>query len=107
MAKKENELFERLTAAGVRKKVARKVSRAAENGGVKASGKVASLLEELHSVVAEAHDLATGGPAKRSAAARKAAATRRRNQAARSAAAPKAAGTPKATGARRRTAASR
>jgi hypothetical protein len=82
MAKKDNELFDRLTAAGMRKKLARKVSRAVDTGGAKANGKIESLLGELESVVGEVRDRVGGRPARsapggRSAAASSAAATKR------------------------------
>lgn len=88
-----SDLFDRLTAAGLRKKVARKVTRAAGDGGRKADRGVESLLDELGSLAKETRDLVTGGPAKRSAASAKAARTRKRRQSARSGAARKAART--------------
>ena len=100
MAKNDNDLFDRLTAAGMRKKVARKVTRAAEEGGKKRNGRVEGLLDDLQVLTEEARDLVTGGPAKRSAASKKAARTRKRSRAARSTAAKKAART-RATSARR------
>lgn len=93
MAKSHNDLFDRLTAAGLRKKVARKVTRAAEAGDEKSSGRVQGLLDELQSLAQESRDLVAGGPAKRSEASKKAARTRKRAQSARSTAAKKAART--------------
>lgn len=93
MAKNDNNLFDRLTAAGMRKKVARKVTRAADNGSKKSDGRVVSLLDELHALAEETRDRVTGGPAKRSEASLKAARTRKRAQTARSTAAKKAART--------------
>jgi hypothetical protein len=54
---------------------------------------VRSVIDQLKSITAELEDRATGGPAKRSAAARKGVATRKRKADARSAAAKKAART--------------
>ena len=98
MAKTDTDLFDRLTAAGMRKKVARKITEAAENGGKGASNKVHGLLEDLASLTEEARDRVAGGPAKRSEAAKKAARTRKRSARARSEAATKAARTRKRAG---------
>jgi hypothetical protein len=100
MAKDDKDLFDRLTAAGMRKKVARKVTRAAEHGDQQAGGRVSGLLDELQALVEESRDRVTGGPARRSEAARKAARTRKRAQTARSSAAKKAARTRAKTAAR-------
>jgi hypothetical protein len=55
--------------------------------GGKTPKAVRSVLDELRSLTSEIEDPATGGPAKRKAAARKAAATRQRNASKRSQAA--------------------
>jgi hypothetical protein len=90
----DTELFDRLRAGGLRKRVA---STVAEAVGTTRRGKppkrVDRVVGELRSLAAELEDRARGGPAKRQAAAKKAAATRRRNAAKRSAAAKKAART--------------
>jgi hypothetical protein len=95
MAKrKDTELFDRLRAGGLRKRVAGTVAGAV---GTTRRGKppkrVDRVVSELRSLAAEIEDRAKGGPAKRKAAAKKAAATRRRNAAKRSRAAKKAART--------------
>lgn len=92
-SKTEHDLFDRLTAAGMRRKVARRITRAAENGGRKSDRRVESLLDDLQALTVETRDLVTGGPAKRSNASAKAARTRKRAQASRSTAARKAART--------------
>jgi hypothetical protein len=88
------DLFNRLRAAGLRKRVA---STVAEAVGTTRRGKppkqAERIVAELRKVAAEIEDRAKGGPAKREAAAKKAAATRRRNAAKRSAAAKKGART--------------
>ena len=99
MGKTDTDLYDRLTAAGMRKKVARKVAAAAENGGAQAGTRIESLLDDLQVLAEEARDLVTGGPAKRSEASKKAARTRTRAKNARSAAAKKAARTRSRTGA--------
>jgi hypothetical protein len=87
-------LFERLRANGIRKRVARDLSDALASAGSSGPGKAATArIAELRGVVADLEDRATGGPAKRQAAAKKAAATRKRKAADRSAAARKAAKT--------------
>ena len=93
MAKNDSDFFDRLTAAGMRKKVARKITAAAENGGEGANSKVQGLLDDLEALTVEARDRVSGGPAKRSEAAKKAARTRKRTARARSEAAKKAART--------------
>ena len=96
MAKsKNNDLMETLRAHGLRKRVAASVSDALDSGRrrSKPPKQVRKVVEDLKHVVEEIEDRATGGPAKRSAAARKAAATRKRNARARSAAAKKGART--------------
>jgi hypothetical protein len=96
MAKRgDPDLFDRLRAGGLRKRVASTVTDAV--GTARRRGKppkqVERVVAELRSLAAEIEDRATGGPAKRQAAAKKAAATRKRNAAKRSAAAKKGART--------------
>jgi hypothetical protein len=90
----DGELFARLRAAGLRKRVAASV---AEAVGSTRRGKppkqVDRVVADLKKLAAEIEDRAKGGPAKRGAAAKKAAATRRRNAAKRSEAAKKGART--------------
>jgi hypothetical protein len=91
----DKDLVARLRSSGLRKKVAHSVAAAVD--GVRPSKQppkdVARVISELRSVAGELQDRATGGPAKRSAAAKKAAATRKRNAAKRSTAAKKGART--------------
>jgi hypothetical protein len=95
MAKSQADmLFERLHANGVRKRVARDLSKALATAGSSRPSKAAQMrIADLRKVVADLEDRAKGGPAKREAAAKKAAATRKRKAAQRSAAAKKAAQT--------------
>jgi hypothetical protein len=95
MAKSQSDiLFERLHANGVRKRVARDLSKAlAAAGGSGPSKAAQTRIADLRKVVADLEDRAKGGPAKREAAAKKAAATRKRKANERSAAAKKAART--------------
>jgi hypothetical protein len=90
-----DDLFDRLRMGGLRKKVAKSVAdgvHGARNGRARSQA-VSSALDQLKSLTAEIEDRASGGPAKRKAAAKKAAATRKRNAAKRSTAAKKAART--------------
>jgi hypothetical protein len=90
----DNELFDRLRASGIRKRVARDLSSALGSARSSRASKAAQgTIGELRSLVEELEDRARGGPASRSAAAKKAAATRKRQAAARSAAAKKGART--------------
>jgi hypothetical protein len=90
--KRDEELFQRLRAHGLRKRTAKLISSATDQRRkpVKA---VERTLSELKKVVGEAEDRISGGPAKRSATAKKAANTRKRNAQARSNAAKKGART--------------
>jgi hypothetical protein len=95
MAKSQADiLFERLHANGVRKRVARDLSKALATAGDSGPSKAAQArIADLRKVVADLEDRAKGGPAKREAAAKKAAATRKRKATQRSTAAKKAART--------------
>ena len=95
MAKSQSDvLFERLHANGLRKRVARDLSKALSkaNGG-RATAAASGTIAELRKIVADLEDRANGGSAKRQAASKKAAATRKRKANQRSAAAKKAAQT--------------
>jgi hypothetical protein len=90
----DQDLFDRLRAGGLRKRVAGNVAEAfagARRG--QAPKQVNKVVEDLKALAAELEDRAKGGPGKREAAAKKAAATRRRNATRRSEAAKKAART--------------
>jgi hypothetical protein len=92
--KADTDLFDRLRAGGLRKRVA---STVAEAVGTTRRGKppkqVDRVVAELKALAAEIEDRAKGGPGRREAGAKKAAATRKRNAAKRSAAAKKGART--------------
>jgi hypothetical protein len=89
-----DELVKRLRENGLRRKVAESVADGLSNvRGSKPPAAVAGVLDNLKALTAEIEDRASGGPAKRKAAAQKAAATRKRRAAQRSAAAKKAART--------------
>jgi hypothetical protein len=95
MARKKSfdeQLFERLHAQGLRKRVARAVAQKSD-GRRQPAKAMRGALDDLKKLVAEVEDRASGGPAKRKAAAKKAARTRRANANARSLAAKKAART--------------
>ncbi len=94
MPKHENDLFDRLTGAGLRKKTARKVSDAV-HAGRKPPPQVTKLVSELRAVTGEIEGRLSGGSAKRKAAAQKAAKTRKRHHEARVTAARKGARTGK------------
>jgi hypothetical protein len=97
MAKSQADiLFERLHANGLRKRVARDLSKAlSKANGSRASSAASGTIAELRKLVADLEARAKGNttPADRSAAAKKAAATRKREAGKRSAAAKKAAQT--------------
>jgi hypothetical protein len=101
-SKGNDDLFNRLRAGGLRKRVA---STVADAVGTTRRGKppkqVDRVVNELKALAAEIEDRATGRSAKRQAAAKKAAATRKRNAAKRSTAAKKAAATRKRAKAKR------
>ncbi len=88
------ELFDRLRATGLRKRVARDLSDAlSKAGNTRASQAAHGTIGELRKLVEELEDRASGGPQKRSTAAKKAATTRKQQAAKRSAAARKGART--------------
>src|SRR3954447_1920463 len=95
----DQELFERLRAGGLRKRVANVLSEAEAAGrgaGGRAEQTVRTTIADLRRLADELEDRfrgATGGTTKRSAAAQKAAATRKRKATQRSTAAKKAAAT--------------
>ncbi len=76
MAKSETDLFKSLRARGVRKKIAKQVTRATSGAGKPKAVKRA--MADLSSVVGDVSDRLRHGPEKRSAAAKKAARTRKR-----------------------------
>jgi len=96
MAKKSrtDDLFEALHAKGVRKRVAKTISRLDPNpsASTKARRRAEGVLDDLRGAVKEVEGRLTGD-AKRKQAAKKAAATRRRNAQARSRTAKKGAAT--------------
>jgi hypothetical protein len=88
------DLFDRLRATGLRKRVARALSDAqGKAGNTRASKAAQGTIGDLRNLVEELEDRARGGPQKRSAAAKKAATTRKQQAAKRSAAARKGART--------------
>jgi hypothetical protein len=89
---RNEDLFGRLRASGVRKRTAKLLADATDRRR-KPAKSVHQTITELKRLVSEAEDRISGGPAKRKAAAKKAAATRKRNAAKRSTAAKKAART--------------
>jgi hypothetical protein len=90
----DTELFNRMRASGLRKRVASTVAEAVGGGRRRTPQKqVTRVVSELRALAAELEDRAKGGPARRQAAAKKAAATRRRNAVKRSTAAKKGART--------------
>jgi uncharacterized sporulation protein YeaH/YhbH (DUF444 family) len=95
MARKsrQDELFEMLRARGLRKRVARSLADATGRANRGTPKGVKKVVSDLRALASEIEDRATGGPAKRKAAAKKAAATRQRKAKQRSAAAKKAAKT--------------
>jgi hypothetical protein len=93
MAKRDQGLYDKLRASGLRKKAAAAIADAAGTGGNKGKKALTSAVTDLRGVVSELEDRAKGGPAKRQATAKKAANTRKRNAAKRSQAAKKAART--------------
>src|SRR5256885_17179653 len=86
---RRDELFETLRARGLRKSVARRVADAAGRANRSSPQGVKKVANDLRALASEIEDRATGGPAKRKAAAKKAANTRKRKANPRSAAAQK------------------
>ena len=103
MARKsrQDELFEKLRAGGLRKRVAKSVAEATGRANRNTPTGVKKVASDLRALASEIEDRATGGPTKRKAAAKKAAATRKRKANQRSAAAKKAAATRKRNAAKR------
>jgi len=93
MAKRDQSLYDKLRASGLRKKAAGAIADAAGNGGTRGKKVISGAVTDLRGVISDLEDRAKGGPAKRQATAKKAANTRRRNAAKRSASAKKAART--------------
>lgn len=95
MAKKsrQDEIFDMLRARGLRKRVARTIADATGRSTSKTPKVLRNAAGDLRALASELEDRATGGPAKRKAAAQKAANTRKRKAKARSDAAKKAAKT--------------
>lgn len=80
-SKADKNLYDRLRAGGVRKKVAKEVSKLSpekDSPQMKAARRAAA---DLNLAVDDIKDLITGGPQKRSNAAKKGAKTRKRNAA--------------------------
>jgi hypothetical protein len=90
--KRNEELFRRLRAQGLRKRAAKVMSDTTDRRRKPAKA-VNQVLSDLHGLVSEAEDRISGGPAKRKAAAKKAAKTRKQNAEHRSRAAKKGART--------------
>jgi BRCT domain type II-containing protein len=95
MARKsrQDEIFEMLRARGLRKRVARSIAEATGKSTSRTPKVLRNAASDLKALASELEDRATGGPAKRKAAAKKAANTRKRKANARSAAAKKGART--------------
>jgi uncharacterized sporulation protein YeaH/YhbH (DUF444 family) len=95
MARKsrQDELFEMLRARGLRKRAARSIAQATGRANRNTPKGVKKVASDLRALASEIEDRATGGPAKRKAAAKKAAQTRKRKSNQRSAAAKKGART--------------
>ncbi len=93
--KQELNLYNRLRKSGVRKKVAKQVSRAVPDSDDPKLKPAKRAADDLASAAAEIKDIVTGGPQKRSKAAKKAAKTRKENKAKRKKAGKKAAKTRK------------
>jgi hypothetical protein len=91
-AKHDKHLADRLHASGIRLRTAEVIA-GAKDGRRKPAKKVRAAIKEMRKVLAEVEDRATGGPAKRRAAAKKGAKTRKQNAAKRSASAKKGART--------------
>jgi hypothetical protein len=90
---KQDEIFEMLRAKGLRKRVARSIAEATGKTSSRTPKVLRNAASDLKALASDLEDRATGGPAKRKAAAKKAANTRKRKANARSTAAKKAAKT--------------
>jgi hypothetical protein len=101
---KQDEIFEMLRANGLRKRVARSLAEATGRANGRTPKAVKNAASDLRALASQLEDRATGGPAKRKAAAKKAANTRKRKATARSAAAKKGAKTRAKSGSGRATA---
>lgn len=80
-SKSDKNLYDRLRSSGVRKRVAKEVSKLQpdkDNPQMKAARRAAT---DLNKAADDIKDLVTGGPQKRSKAAKKAAKTRKKNAA--------------------------
>ncbi|HEX3803420.1 MAG TPA: hypothetical protein VHV75_11325 [Solirubrobacteraceae bacterium] len=97
-AKHDKDLIDRLHASGVRSRTAELIARATD-GRRKPAKQVRAITKEMHKVLAEVEDRASGGPSKRKVAAKKAAQTRKKNAAKRRASAKKGARTKAKSGA--------
>lgn len=93
MARPDKELYQRVRASGVRKRVARTVAEAAGKADSRTPKALNDAAKSLRSIAAELEDRAKGGPAKRKRAAQKAVRTRRAKATQRSQAAKKGAKT--------------
>ena len=93
MARLDQELYNRVRASGVRKRVARTVAEAAGKADSRTPKALNDAAKSLRSVAADLEDRAKGGPAKRKRAAQKAVRTRKAKTAQRSRAAKKGAKT--------------
>lgn len=91
-AKRDQQLFQRLRAQGLRKRAAKVVS-GHTDGRRRPAKAVNQVLADLNKLVRDVEDRVSGGPEKRRAAGKKAAKTRRANAQARSDRAKKAART--------------
>jgi len=77
-SKTDKDLYERLRADGVRKRVAKEVSRLKPDKDGAQMKAVRRIAADLNMAVDDIKDLVTGGPQKRSKAAKKAAKTRKK-----------------------------
>ncbi len=80
-AKADRDLYERLRVGGVRKKVAKEVSRLRPEKDSAEMKAVRRVAKDLNKAADDVKDLVTGGPRKRSKAAKKGAKTRKKNKA--------------------------
>ncbi len=77
----DKDLYDRLRAEGVRKKVAKEVSRLRPDKDSAQMKAVRRVANDLDKAAKDVKDLVTGGPQKRSKAAKKGAKTRKKNKA--------------------------